>query len=77
MSDKEVSDLKIVECPKCKAVWMNGQHVWATGKMGNELDLAGLVCNRFGDDSCINPKRGCEGGDSWSKRAEDLENRDV
>lgn len=77
MSDKELSDLKIVECPKCKAVWMNGQHVWATGKMGNELDLAGLVCNRFGDDTCINPKHGQEGGDSWAKRAEDLENKDL
>lgn len=77
MSDKEVSDLKIVECPKCKAVWINGQHVWATGKMGNELDLAGLVCNRFGDDTCINSKKGQDGGDSWQKRMEDLDNREI
>ena len=74
-SDKEMSDLTITraECPKCGAVWINGQHYWSgTGKLGNELDLAGLVCNKLGNFQCINPKRGAEGGDTWAKRMEDL-----
>ena len=39
---KELSDLSLErkECPKCGAVWLNGQHIWTgTGKRGNELDL--------------------------------------
>jgi len=75
MSDKEVSDLSIsrAECPKCGATWLNGQHYWSgTGKLGNELDLAGLVCNKLGSFQCINPRRGQEGGDTWEKRLEDL-----
>lgn len=72
---KELSDLKInrKECPKCGAVWINGEHRWiGTGKKGNELDLAGLVCNKLGDDTCINPKKGLDGGDTWNKRFEEL-----
>ena len=72
-SDKEMSDLSITraECPKCGAVWINGQHYWSgTGKLGNELDLAGLVCNRVKSFQCINPMNGKEGGDTWKKRAE-------
>jgi hypothetical protein len=62
-------------CPKCGACWIGGQHFWAgTNKKGNELDLAGLVCNKFGDDSCINPCKGKDGGDTWEKRFEDLQN---
>ena len=74
MSDKELSNLSIdrKECPKCGATWIDGTHRWSTGKMGNELDLAGLVCNKLGDDTCINPKRGIDGGDSWEKRLIDL-----
>ena len=48
MTDKELSNLSMdrKECPKCGALWLNGQHYWSgTGKLGNELDLAGLVCN--------------------------------
>lgn len=72
--EKELSDLKLtrVECPKCKATWVNGNHVWATGNPGSEEDLAGLVCNKLGDDTCINPKRGSETGDTWEKRSSDL-----
>jgi hypothetical protein len=73
---KELSDLSIErkECPKCGAVWLNGQHIWTgTGKKGNELDLAGLVCNSVDDDNCINPKKGMSGGDTWEKRLEFLE----
>lgn len=75
-NDKELSDLSMTrtECPKCGALWINGQHYWSgTGKLGNELDLAGLVCNKLGNFQCINPKRGAEGGDTWTKRLEDLE----
>ena len=74
--DRELSDLKLERkaCPKCGAVWINGQHYWSgTGNKGNELDLAGLVCNNLGDNQCINPVRGQDGGDSWDKRMEDLE----
>jgi len=76
MNEKELSDFSVsrAECPKCKAVWINGQHYWSgTGKLGNELDLAGLVCNKLGNHQCINPKRGCDGGDTWDKRMEILE----
>jgi hypothetical protein len=74
-NDKELSDLKLErkECPKCGAIWMNGKHMWATGATGNELDLAGLVCNKLGDTQCINPVRGQDGGDTWAKRLEELE----
>ena len=46
MNDRELSDLTLsrAECPKCHAVWINGEHIWSgTGNKGNELDLAGLV----------------------------------
>lgn len=73
--NRELSDLSLdrKECPKCGALWLNGQHYWSgTGVKGNDLDLAGLVCNKLGDDRCINPCRGQEGGDTWAKRLEDL-----
>lgn len=62
-----------VECPKCSAVWLNGQHYWRTGCVGNETDLASLVCNNHGNEQCINPRKGTEGGDTWEKRLQDLE----
>ena len=77
-SGKQMSDLKItrVECPKCGAVWINGQHYWSgTGNKGNELDLAGLVCNNLGDSNCINPSRGLDGGDTWNKRMSDIDEK--
>ena len=76
-NDKELSDLSLSrkECPKCGAVWINNQHYWSgTGRAGNELDLAGLVCNKFGNFQCINPMKGSDGGDTWEKRLEDLSN---
>lgn len=77
MSDREMSDLSIsrAECPKCGAVWINGQHYWSgTGTKGSDLDLAGLVCNKLGNHQCINPRRGDDGGDTWEKRMDDLDN---
>ena len=77
MSNKELSDLSLErkECPKCGALWINGEHYWSgTGKKGNELDLAGLVCNNHGNDDCINPCRGQDGGVTWAKRLTELEN---
>ena len=73
-SDREFSDLKLErkECPKCGAVWMNGEHRWRTGNPGNELDLAGLVCNQNGDETCINPKKGEIGGQTWEDRLETI-----
>ena len=70
MAEKETSDLFLnrVECPKCGALWINGQHYWRTGARGSEEDLAGLVCNNLGDSNCINPQNGFEGGDTWEKR---------
>ena len=79
MPDKELSDLKLdrKECPKCGAVWINGQHYWSgTGVKGNELDLAGLVCNNLGDHQCINPARGRDGGDTWKERLNILDRFD-
>ncbi len=77
--DRQLSDLKLErkECPKCNAIWINGEHRWSgTGSKGNELDLAGLVCNNLGDHQCINPMRGMDGGDTWARRLEDLEKFD-
>ena len=73
-SGKELSSLRLsrLDCPKCGAVWINGQHMWATGAKGNEIDLASLVCNKLGDANCINPCKGKEGGDTWEKRLSDL-----
>ena len=30
-NDRELSDLKLErkECPKCGAVWINGEHIWS------------------------------------------------
>tara|TARA_Y100001937_G_scaffold120373_1_gene177481 strand:+ start:172 stop:462 length:291 start_codon:yes stop_codon:yes gene_type:complete len=72
--DKEFSDFKLErkECAKCGATWINGQHVWrGTGASGDssELDLAGLVCNNYGDHQCINPMKGQTGGQTWEYRA--------
>jgi hypothetical protein len=44
-----------------------------TGKTGNELDLAGLVCNNISRENpdynkCINSKRGEIGGQTWEYR---------
>lgn len=57
------------QCDRCGARWINGVHFWATGKIGSDLDLAGLVCNRVNDPRYQNPLRGMPGGDTWERRA--------
>ena len=60
-------------CPKCQAKWLDGVHYWSTGALGNEHDLAGLVCNNLGDGACINPQKGSEEGQTWEKRLSELD----
>ena len=75
-NSKPLSDLKMdrAECPKCGAIWLNGQHYWSgTGKLGDPHDLAGLVCNKLGNFQCINPCKGSDSGDTWEKRLGDLD----
>jgi hypothetical protein len=55
-------------CQRCGAQWIDGRHYWYTGKPGNELDLAGLVCNKINDPRCPNPKKGQSGGQTWEDR---------
>ena len=62
-------------CPKCGAKWLGGQLYWATGKPGREEDLAGLVCDNFGDHTCANTMRGTKhDGDTWEKRSNMITN---
>lgn len=73
-NDKELSNLKLDrrECAKCGATWINGNHVFrGTGNSysDSEMDLAGLVCNKLGNEECINPKKGVVGGQTWEYRA--------
>ena len=75
--DPNLFKMDRVECEKCGAVWLNGQHYWSgTGALGNDYDLAGLVCNEHGNEKCINPAKGSEAsklyGDSWAKRMETI-----
>jgi hypothetical protein len=75
-NDRQFSDLTMsrAECPKCGATWLNGQHYWSgTGKLGDPHDLAGLVCNKYGDFQCINPCKGSDSGDTWEKRMADID----
>jgi len=60
-------------CPKCGACWIGGQHYWSgTAKLGNEIELASLVCDMVKSDECINPAKGTTKGDGWKKRLESL-----
>lgn len=61
------------QCQRCGARWLDGQLYWATGKPGQDLDLAGLVCNTVDDPHCLNPMKGQMGGDTWAKRAGRIE----
>ena len=65
-------------CPKCQAKWIDGQHYWSTGAVGKEEDLAGLVCDKFGDYACINPIKGTDhNGDTWEKRSNFIDSTDL
>ena len=58
-------------CPKCGAHWIGGQLYWATGIKGSEADLAGLVCDKYSDEQCINSLKGTDhGGTTWEQRLE-------
>lgn len=65
-------------CSICGAKWIDGQHYWSgTAKKGNELDLAGLVCNNLPEgkrQNCANPCLGKEGGMTWAKRLSQTDN---
>ncbi len=79
MADKELSDLSLSrkECPKCGAVWINGNNIWrGTANEGSEVNLAGLVWCKYGDETCINPMKGVEGGVTWEDRLKTLETLD-
>ena len=70
---RSLTNMDSKTCPKCGATWIDGEHYWSgTGKKGSELDLAGLVCNSFGDETCINPCVGMEGGVTWNERLSSL-----
>ncbi|AFD02955.1 hypothetical protein [Synechococcus phage metaG-MbCM1] len=56
------------ECPQCNAKWMGEQLYWSTGAEGCPHDLAGLVCNDYGDERCINPCKGSTSGQTWEFR---------
>ena len=61
-------------CTKCGARFMDGKLYWATGKEGKTEDLAGLVCDKYGNEECINEVKGTEhNGDTWEKRAAFIE----
>ena len=74
MSEELNFSLRQEVCEKCGATWLNGEHRWTgTGAKGNELDLAGLVCNNIKKEDpdyslCINPRRGDDGGQTWEYR---------
>lgn len=61
-------------CGKCGARFMEGVLYWSTGKSGKKEDLAGLVCDKYGDVQCINEVKGTvHNGQTWEKRAAFLE----
>lgn len=65
--------MDIKTCPKCSAQWIDGQHYWTgTNKKGNDTELASLVCDKFGDNTCINPCKGTTDGKGWEERLNSL-----
>ncbi len=67
--------MSIRTCPKCSAVFIDGQLKWLySGKDGDPRDLAGLVCQPYGNADCINPMKNFPGGDTFAKRCQILEN---
>jgi len=69
-----ISLMSIKVCPKCSATWIENQHYWtATQKKGNETELASLVCDKFEDDTCINPAKGTTDGNGWQTRLNNMD----
>jgi hypothetical protein len=74
--DKQTSDFSLsrVECPKCGATWLNGQHYWRTGARGDEETLSNLVCSTVDSPECINDKyvkgKIYPNKDTWKKRSD-------
>ena len=60
-------------CGKCGATWINGKNYWNTGTVGDEVQLASLVCNNLGDDNCINPEKGNKTGMTWEDRSREVD----
>ena len=82
MEDKKLSNLSVErkECPRCKAVWLNGRQYWSgTGKPGDPETLSNLVCGLVEDPKCINPslKKGHIYGekDTWKKRSKFIDSK--
>ncbi len=67
------------ECEKCGAVWLDGQHYWHTGAIGDNKTLSNLVCGIAESTLCINPehKKGHIYGeaDTWEKRRAFVDNK--
>ena len=67
--------MTVKSCIKCGAYFIDNQLYWSgTGALGDPRDLASLVCRPYGDKNCINPMRNVEGGDTWNKRQEFIDN---
>ena len=70
-----ITIMTISVCNRCGATFIDGHLYWSgTGKRGDPRDLAGLVCRPHGDANCINPMKNVEGGDTWAKRQEFIDN---
>ncbi len=79
--DPEVTtglELKSKVCIKCGAKWLNGQHYWSTGIIGDDQTLSNLVCSLVESPNCVNPvhKKGHIYGekDTWEKRRKFIDN---
>jgi len=75
MDPEETTGLELDSkiCSKCGAKWLNGQHYWSTGLVGDPETLSNLVCGLVESPNCINPshKKGHIYGekDTWEKRS--------
>jgi len=61
--------MSVKSCPKCGAKFIEDNLYWDGGNKGKKEDLAGLVCDVNGDETCINELKGTDhNGDTWQKR---------
>ena len=67
-------------CKKCGTYFIDGVHYWNrtddAGNLvkGNAKDLAVRICNRFADETCINPCRGTTEGKDFPMNHQISEN---